>query len=228
VIDYFRFQHEKLAEVIIHLAATVRESWSRPVVTATLFGYFHNLFGRHAAGGHLALDRILASPHIDCLCGPQSYDPAARQMGGTGHARGLIDPVRRAGKLWLDEMDQPTTIGGCPWDPSSITTLDDDVAVQIRNILQPVTRGVGAWWYDFGMTGGTPEAVRYGSMGWWDHPRLQGDVKRLATIVRERLARPHARSADVLVVHDPWSFIQTGSRRATTINQLGDCCMKRP
>jgi hypothetical protein len=105
VIDYFRFQHEKLAEVIIHLSATVRESWSRPVITATFFGYFHNLFGRHASGGHMAMDRILASPHIDCLCGPQSYDPAARRMGGTGHARGLIDPMRRAGKLWLDEMD---------------------------------------------------------------------------------------------------------------------------
>ena len=228
VIDYFQFQHEKLAEVIINLSETVRESWSRPVITATFFGYFHNLFGRHASGGHLAMDRILASPHIDCLCGPQSYDPAARQMGGTGHARGLIDPVRRSGKLWLDEMDQPTTVSGCAWDPSAVTTLDDDVAVQIRNILQPVTRGVGAWWYDFGMTCGTTEAVLYGAMGWWDHPRLQQDVQRLAEIVHERLARPHVRAADVLVVHDPWSFTHTGSRRATDIDQLGDCSKALP
>ncbi|MBE36002.1 MAG: hypothetical protein CMI16_10705 [Opitutaceae bacterium] len=103
-----------------------------------------------------------------------------------------------------------------------MTTLDDDVAVQIRNILQPDTRGVGAWWYDFGMTCGTTEAVRYGAMGWWDHPRLQQDVQRLAAIVRERLARPHVRVADVLVVHDPWSFTHTGSRRAPDIDQLGD------
>lgn len=228
VIDYFLFQHERLAEVIIHLSSSVRESWPRPVITATFFGYFHNLFGRHASGGHLALDRILASPQIDCLCGPQSYDPQARRMGGTGHARGLIDPVRRAGKLWLDEMDQATTVSGCPWDPASITTLDDDVAVQIRNILQPVTLGVGAWWYDFGMTAGTTEAVRYGMMGWWDHPRLQEDVQRLMAIVRERLGRPHVRAADVLVVHDPWSFVHTGSRRAQKIDQLGDCSEAMP
>jgi len=222
VIDYFRFQHEQLADVIIDLAKTVGGSWPRQIITATFFGYFHNLFGRHSAGGHLALDRILASPHIHCLCGPQSYDPAARGMGGSGHARGLIDPVRRAGKLWLDEMDQATTVSGCPWDPKSITTLDDDVAIQIRNILQPVTRGVGAWWYDFGMTAGTTEAVRYGTMGWWDHPRLQTDVNHIMRMVRERLARPHVRTADVLVVHDLWSFVQTGSRRVVDIGELGE------
>jgi hypothetical protein len=222
VIDYYRFQHEQLADVIIHLAATIGRSWPRAIIKATFFGYFYNLFGRHAAGGHLALDRIIASPEIDCLCGPQSYDPPARRMGGTGHARGLIDPVRRAGKLWLDEMDQATTVSGCPWDPASITTLEDDVAVQIRNILQPVLRGVGAWWYDFGMTAGTAEAVRYGSMGWWDHPRLQADVKRIAALVRERLARPYVRPADVLVVHDPWAFVHTVSRRATRIDATGD------
>ncbi len=222
VIDYFLFQHEQLADVIIDLAKTAGVSWPRPIITATFFGYFHNLFGRHAAGGHLALDRILASPHINCLCGPQSYDPSARRMGGSGHARGLIDPVRRSGKLWLDEMDQATTVSGCPWDPKSITTLEDDVAIQIRNILQPVTRGVGAWWYDFGMTAGTTEAVRYGTMGWWDHPRLQADVNRIMTIVRERSARPHVRLADVLVVHDPWSFAHTGSRRVIDVGELGD------
>ena len=222
VIDYFRFQHERLADVIIHLAATVRHSWPRSILTATFFGYFYNLFGRHAAGGHLALDRVLASADIDCLCGPQSYDPPARRMGGSGHGRGLIDPVRRAGKLWLDEMDQATTVSGCPWDPASITTLDDDVAVHIRNIMQPVIRGSGAWWYDFGMTAGTAEAVRYGTMGWWDHPRLQADVNRIVGLVRERLARPYLRPADVLVVHDTWAFVHTASRRAKQVDATGD------
>lgn len=222
VIDYFRFQHEQLADVIIHLAAVVRRSWPRAILTAAFFGYFYNLFGRHAAGGHLALDRLLASTDIDCLCGPQSYDPPARRMGGTGHGRGMIDPVRRAGKLWLDEMDQATTVSGCPWDPESITTLDDDIAVHIRNIMQPVIRGAGAWWYDFGMTAGTPEAVRYGTMGWWDHPRLQADVNRIIALVGERLTRPYVRPADVLVVHDAWAFVHTVSRRATQIDATGD------
>lgn len=213
VIDYFQFQHEKLAEVVLHLSATVKAAWPRPVITAAFFGYFHNLFGRHAAGGHLSLDRVLASPVLDCLCAPQSYEPAARGMGGTGHSRGLIDPVRRAGKLWLDEMDQPTTVSGCPWDPTFKSDLNADVAVHLRNMLQGITRGAGAWWYDFGPTAGTPEAVRYGPIGWWDHPRLQADVAAIMRLVKARLADTYTRRADVLVVQDPWSFVHTVGKR---------------
>ncbi|MCF7689555.1 MAG: beta-galactosidase [Cephaloticoccus sp.] len=213
VIDYFHFLHGQLADTILALAEMVKESWPRPIITAAFFGYFHSMFGRLAAGGHLALDRVLASPHLDCLCAPQSYVPTARAPGGTGHARGLIDPVRRAGKLWLDEMDQPTTVSGCPWDKTFVNTAVDDVAVQIRNILQPVTRGGGVWWYDFGPTAGTPEAVRYGLIGWWDDPRLQADAARLHALVSARTNGPLARPADVLVVHDPWSFAHTVGRR---------------
>ena len=213
VIDYFTFLHEELADTVIALAAVVKSSWPRPVVTAVFFGYFHSLFGRHAAAGHLALDRVLASPLVDCLCGPQSYVPTARAPGGTGHARGLIDPVRRAGKLWLDEMDQATSVVGCPWDKAFSSTPADDAAVQIRNILQPITRGGGAWWYDFGITAGTPDSVRYGAVGWWDDPRLQADAARLLALVAERLEAPLNRPADVLVVHDPWSFAHTVALR---------------
>jgi hypothetical protein len=213
VIDYFTFLHEQLADTILALAATVKSAWPRPVLTAAFFGYFHSMFGRAAGGGHLALDRVLASPHLDCLCAPQSYVPTARAMGGTGHARGLIDPVRRAGKLWLDEMDQPTTVSGCPWDRTFVSSPADDAAVQIRNILQPVTRGGGVWWYDFGPVAGTPAAVRHGLMGWWDAPRLQADATRLQTLVTARVDQPLARPADVLVVHDPWSFAHTVALR---------------
>lgn len=222
VIDYFRFQHERLAEVVLHLAGVVKAAWPRPIITAAFFGYFHGLFGRHAAGGHLSLDQVLAASQLDCLCAPQSYERGARRMGGTGHARGLIDPVRRAGKLWLDEMDQPTTVGGCPWDPTFASTLDDDAAVQVRNMLQPVTRGGGAWWYDFGPTAGTPEAVRYGLMGWWDHPRLQADAAALLKLVRARLDQPFMRPADVLVVQDPWSYAHTiGSQTRPEKTEFG-------
>lgn len=213
VIDYFLFQHERLADVVLHLAGVVKAAWPRPVLTASFFGYYHCLFGRHAAGGHLSLDRVLASPLLDCLCAPQSYEPGARHFGGTGHARGLVDPVRRAGKLWLDEMDLPTSNSGRTWEPGYISDLADDVAMQRRNILQPVTRGGGAWWYDFGPLTGTPDAARYGPTGWWDEPTLQADATALVRIARERTARPYARAADVLVVQDPWSFAHTVSRR---------------
>src|SRR5690606_22562190 len=68
VIDYYTFLHEELADTVIMMAKTVRASWPRPVVTASFFGYFYCLFGREAAGGHLGIGRLLASPHLDCVC----------------------------------------------------------------------------------------------------------------------------------------------------------------
>lgn len=214
VIDAFRWQHTCLAEAVELGARAVKESWPRPIVTAAFFGYFHSMFGRQAAGGHLSLATILRSPWLDALCAPTSYTDGARRLGGPGHPRGLPDAVRRAGKLWLDEMDQPTHAGS-PWDRAFTSTVDDDIAIQRRNILHPVTRGGGAWWYDFGPISGCDWYSNGGTRGWWDHPRLLADAGAILRVTAEAQRRPFTRPAEVLVVHDPWSFAHTVSQRLT-------------
>ena len=221
VIDYFGALHHELAESVLGLAGLAKRSWPRPLVTAAFFGYFYGVFGRGAAGGHLSWERALHSPELDCLCSPQSYLAAVRTVGGTGHARGLLGPVRRAGKLWLDEMDQPTRWGGCPWDRTFTSTPAQDVAVHRRNILHPLTRGGGMWWFDFGPTGCTPSFGDAGNWGWWDDPDLLRDVRALVEIARSRHDHPFSRRADVLVVHDPWSFAHTRSRRIPPQGEFG-------
>jgi hypothetical protein len=213
VIDYFEFLHVEMVESLLGLCAVVRRSWPRPIVTAAFHGYFYNQFNRHAAGSHLAMERALASPDLDCFCAPQSYEAASRAMGGSGMSRGVLGAVVRAGKLWLDEMDQATAVCGSPWEPDFESTPADDVAILRRNVLQPVTRGGGMWWYDFGPTAGTPAFAGAGTIGWWDDPLLIGECGRLHALVRERLRRPSGRGADVLVVHDPMSFAHVASRR---------------
>lgn len=212
VIDYYSFLHEGLADTIIMMAQTVRESWGRPVVTATFFGYYYCMFGRQAAGGHLALAQVLASPHVDCICASPTYTPTAMPLGGTGHSKGLVDAVRRAGKLWLDEMDRATAVSNSPWDRTFTSTIADDVAVMRRNLLQPVTRGGGAWCFDFGPLAGTPSFAHVGLMGWWDEPRLQAEIGRLRPLIAARQERPYRRAADVLVLHDPWAFAHLASQ----------------
>ncbi len=223
VIDYYQFLHVEMAGLIIDLAAAVRESWPREIVIAVFYGYFHGMFGRLAEGGQLALERILAAPEIDCLCGPQSYREEARGMGGTGHSRGLLGPIVRAGKLWLDEMDEPTSYVGCSWDASFEGTIEDDVAVMRLNVLHPIIRGGGMWWYDFGPNAPTPEAAGYGVSGAWDHPTLMKDVASLAGIVAEKIDLDCSRAADVLVVHDLSSFYYAvGGRMDPGSERLGD------
>ena len=213
VIDYFTWLHTTMTGSLLELAATVKLAWPRPIVTSAFQGYFYGQFGRNAAGSHLALDQVLASPHLDCLCSPQSYSGQVRAMGGSGHARGILGSVRRAGKLWLDENDHGTSLVGCPWDRSFQTTPEDDIACLRRNGLHAVLRGGGQWWYDFGMVAGTPAFALYGNVGWWDDPLLAREIAAIHRVAQSRHARPFTRPADVLVVHDPWSFCHTVARR---------------
>lgn len=213
VIDYFHWLHEAMADALLLMAGTVKAAWPRPIVTAAFQGYFYGQFGRNAAGSHLAIDRVLASPLLDCLCSPASYSAGVRAMGGSGHGRGILGAVRRAGKLWLDENDHGTFLTGCPWDRHFETNLADDIAYIRRNALQPVLRGGGQWWYDFGMVAGTPDFASHGTCGWWDHPRLAGEIQAVQALAQSRHLRPYRRPADVLVVHDPWSYAHTVARR---------------
>ncbi|MBA4137074.1 MAG: hypothetical protein C0518_07140 [Opitutus sp.] len=213
VIDYFRWLHETMADALLTLASTVKTHWPRPIVTAAFQGYFYGQFARNAAGSHLAMDQVLASPALDCLCSPASYTDGARAMGGSGHGRGIMGAVRRAGKLWLDENDHGTFLVGCPWDRHFETSLEDDIAYIRRNTLQPVLRGGGQWWFDFGMIAGTPSFASHGNVGWWDDPRLATEIRRCLELAQSRHGRPFVRPADVLVIHDPWSFCHTVAKR---------------
>ena len=213
VIDYFTWLHTTMADALLSLAATVKQSWPRPIVTAAFQGYFYGQFGRNAAGSHLAMDKVLASPHLDCFCSPQSYTEKVRAMGGSGHARGILGSVRRAGKLWLDENDHGTFLVGCPWDKKFETTPADDIACLRRNTLQAVLRGGGQWWYDFGMVAGTPAFASHGNVGWWDDPRLSQEIAAIHRVAQARHAYPFTRPADTLVIHDPWSFCHTVAQR---------------
>ena len=213
VIDYFTWLHGTMADALLGLAGTVKKFWPRPIVTAAFQGYFYGQFGRNAAGSHLAHDKILASPHLDCLCSPQSYTDGVRAMGGSGHGRGIVGSVRRAGKLWLDENDHGTFLVGCPWDRKFHSTLEDDIAYLRRNALQPVLRGGGQWWYDFGIVAGTPAFASHGNVGWWDHPRLSAEIAAIRRVAQDRHNHPFIRPADTLIIHDPWSFCHTVAKR---------------
>jgi hypothetical protein len=103
LIDYFRCQHECVADSIIFFARAVKESWPRPIATGAFYGYFFSTFGRDATGGHLEVGRVLDSPFVDYLCGPAPYYPDVGGNGEPYRSRSILDSCRLHGKLWLDE-----------------------------------------------------------------------------------------------------------------------------
>jgi hypothetical protein len=153
-----------------------------------------------SAGGHLDIERILRSPDVDYLSSPQTYQPYSREVGGTGMSRGLVESCTLHGKLWLDEMDQPTHLG-TSGDKSWSCTLPDALSQLRRNVAHPLLRGHGLWYYDFG--------PRF-SGGWWDDPVLIAEIRRLREHFDRRMEMDYVSNADVLLLGDMEVFYQTG------------------
>jgi hypothetical protein len=200
VIDYFHCQHETLSDSLLHFCRVVKGSWPRPLLTGAFYGYVFSQFGRQAAGGHLDIARILRSPEIDYLSGPQTYQPYSREIGGTGMSRGLPESCALHGKLWLDEMDQPTHLGTAG-DRSFSCTLPDAVSLLRRNVAHPLLRGHGLWYYDFG--------PRFCS-GWWDDPVLIREIGRLKEFFDRRMEEGYHSPGDVIVICNMEAFYHTG------------------
>ena len=200
MIDYWHCQHETLADAMLHFCGLVKDNWPRPLITGVFYGYTFSQFGRQAAGGHLDIARVLRSPAVDYLSGPQTYQPYSRDIGGTGMSRGLPESCALHGKLWLDELDQPTHLGTVG-DKAYSCTLPDAVSLLRRNVAQPLMRGHGLWYYDFG--------PRFSS-GWWDDPALISEIRRMKDLFDPRVDREWVSPADVLMLVDLETFYQTG------------------
>ncbi len=214
LVNYYEAQHQVIAEGIIHFCKVIKETWPRPIITGTFYGYFYSVFGRETAGGHLQLQRVLNSPYVDYLSAPGTYYPEAVEMGDPYRSRSLINSIGLHGKLWLDEMDQQTPL--VPLKDSSFTSsLEKSIAQVRRNVLFTFCKGQGLWFYDFGPSGfnGGKRLNDHGSYGWWDEPSLSNDIGRLKSLLDKQFNQPYTNDADVLLVHSTETFYYTGSNR---------------
>jgi hypothetical protein len=208
VIDYYRAQQELVAGNIVHFCGVAKRAWPRPLMTGTFYGYFFSMFDRAATGGHLALQKVLASTDVDYLSAPQAYGDAYRAAGASGISRALVESARLHGKLFLDEMDQTPS---WQWrnDVDTAFKLSDlalDAALIRRNVLTSFVRGGGLWFYDFGPAN---------AAGWWNDTRLMTEIERLKGILERYHERPYRAAADVLMVFDTEPFYFTGSIQGT-------------
>ncbi|HEX8549117.1 MAG TPA: beta-galactosidase [Cytophagaceae bacterium] len=210
VIDYYESHHQLVADNIIHFCRTVKENWPRPIITGTFYGYVFSLFGRETAIGHLEVDRILKSPYVDYLSGPQAYYPDAEKEGDPARSRGLLKSCQLHKKLWLDEYDtQPnltkiTDPGFDTTQPVYHKTIQAAQGIVRRNILSSAIKGMGLWFFDFGVAGGRQytELKDNGSNGWWDYPFILDDIKKLKVALEKNRTREYKSEADVLMVYD--------------------------
>lgn len=218
VVDYYECQHELVAGNIIHFCKVVKESWPRPIITGTFYGYFFSVFHRQAAAGHLALHKVLRSKYVDYLSGPQAYYPENGYHAGEPYrSRSLLHSIFLHGKLWLDEYDQQPRrswpyLGEKDNREVYEKTLTENVSMIRRNMLFPLLKGQGLWLYDFGLGGMqlNPENdknIQAGSGGYWDNPVYMENIGKVKALADQFLHQEYTTAADVLAVYDTESIM---------------------
>ena len=171
----------------------MKEKTSNTKIVGVFYGYVIELSWDRfsiAQSGHLAIDRIFSSPHIDFISSPTSYTD---RRPGEGYSifMSLTDSLRYHGKLWMDENDIKTFKSRGPQDFfGKMDTFEGSRSQQWREVGNVLSHGVGMWWFDM-------------SGGWYADPGLLAEMKRMLGEGRRALEVSYASAAQVAVVVDP-------------------------
>lgn len=153
VVDFYLFNSDLVADTICYFAKAVKQLTRREKIVGAFYGYTLQLCGeqRQQNAGHLALDKVLASPDVDFVCSPTSY--CFRQLGGEGTSdfMSLLGSVRLHGKLWFDENDIRTSPGpGAAGGWGKPENVAGDLLQQDKELANVLTNGTAQWWFDVG------------------------------------------------------------------------------
>lgn len=198
--DYHEYASDIVAEVILRLGKTVKESSGKRSLVAVSYGYTMEL--ARAGSGHLALGKVLASEYVDILTGPLSY--SARLPGGSAPLPVPLDSIHLAGKLYISEDDTKTFLANEDDTPDAynpkISDPEGTWSAHCRNFGAALTRGAGISWMDLW------------GMGWLNDREIWGSLGRLRRLSEGIIARNQdpekapAPEPDVAVIVDERAF----------------------
>ncbi|MBV9849266.1 MAG: beta-galactosidase [Armatimonadetes bacterium] len=147
-VDYAQFSSDIVAQVITGLASAVKTLSAGRMLVAVSYGYTLEFATRNDSG-HLAMARVLASPDVDIVAGPNAY--SSRGAGGTGAFGALVDSVALHGKLWLVEDDTKTWLAEAEtpdtYNPK-IAGETETQAIHQRQFGAALTHRAGVTWMD--------------------------------------------------------------------------------
>ena len=228
VIAFYSRYHDYIADTLLYYARITKEETGRRILCGAFFGYL--LENVHIQeGGHLSPERVLASPDVDFLASPYTYqhtnlpskerwesdmvDDAgnwlgrARGVGGDGGYRVLVESIHRHGKLFFVEIDPTTYLepkkageGGSGHD-----SVAGSVKIIRRDLGQMFARGVGGWFFDFGHLCPPYQAHR----GWYDDKPLIDAIRPFAALGERRAHMEITSAASMAAVYDPKAFFAT-------------------
>jgi len=166
-VDFMEYVSDMTAERIMELARVVKEATEGRALVSVCYGYTWEF--AHPWSGHLALDRVLACPHVDILTGPVSY--SERAPGSSGALPTPVDSVTLHGKLWLVEDDTKTHLAkpsseADPFNPRMENSAATE-AVHLRTIGTALAHQIGVAWMDLWGEGWLDSEQIWDTLGWF-------------------------------------------------------------
>lgn len=208
VLDYYECQQQTVSALVVELAKTLKNTWTRPTLVGLFYGYFYGGFTVGAQAGQLDIRTVFRSPHVDFFSGPY----ASRSMDGSGVSRTLVDSLTFNGKVWMTEHDGGSYLGNISNSKFPNVPADEaqSIARMRRNFMHSLAEGAGQWWYDFGpkQTGGG-----------WSTPTMLSEAKSLHALANACLEQPYVKPSDVLVVYDMDGFYHVRPARVDSLTQ---------
>ena len=194
--DYAQYSSELTAEIIAGLASAIKILSHNRLIVAVSYGYTLEFAGRNDSG-HLALGKLLQSPDIDIVAGPNSY--AGRGAGSPAAFGAPLDSVALHGKLWLVEDDTKTFLADAETDDDynpKIVSGADTQAIHQRHFGAALAHRAGVTWMDLW------------GQGWLNSPDIWQELGALAAQSRrwERLVPSQIPAPDVAVLVDEASL----------------------
>lgn len=198
VIDFYEIFNRVVADTLLHWCAKVKEGCKGNKITILFYGYdwSHDIRLRLARSGHIHLDRVLSSPHVDALCGPIHY--SFRQLDGVVSGQGPVATSIRRGKQYIHELDGSTSLKTC-WpcpDHHNPQTPAQTGELNRRDLSKMLCEGSSGWYMDLGG-------------GYYDSPELVAQLNRtlnVAKTCRPRAGGNNRQVAAVLLPRMPFYF----------------------
>ena len=191
VIDFHEYKQLAMEQPLEEMARVIKEETGGRKIVTLFYGYFFDMSGipnGPQTSGHLAMERMLACPHVDILCSPISYTD--RESGGAGLFMTAVDSVRAAGKLWLNEDDTRTYLAAEDAGYGRVDTAQKSLWVHQRNYGHILPRRMATWYMDLG------------GVGWLNGQDLWDNIGKLQKHYQANVAAPATFAPEVTVIVD--------------------------
>ncbi len=161
-VDYELYLCDSGTDALLEFADAIKEASNDRWIVGVYNGYVTPVYSYEALGTvHMSIDRILASDSVDFICAPYNY--LQRQNGMAAGYMTMVDSIHQAGKLFIMECDNRTSLFDYRNDYGSslsqtevagwgqVYTMTETLDQMKRDFANVITHGAGLWWY--GMIG---------------------------------------------------------------------------